>query len=83
VDREYIYVLLYVDLLASKSRSAINMLKSQLSSEFEKDLGEVKRILDMKIDRDSKSSKVCLIRKGICKRYYKISGVIQSLSLHH
>ena len=37
-------------LIASKSRSAIDTLKRGLSSEFEmKDLGEVKKVLGMKI----------------------------------
>ena len=43
---EYIYLLLYVDdmLIASKSRSAIDKLKKDLSFEFEmKDLGEAKK----------------------------------------
>ena len=47
---EYIYLLLYVDdmLIASKSRSAIDKLKKDLSFEFErKDLGEVKKVLAM------------------------------------
>jgi len=45
---EYIYLLLYVDdmLIASKSRSVIDKLKKQVSSEFEmKNLGEVKKVL--------------------------------------
>ena len=43
---KYIYLLLYVDnmLIASKSRSAIDKLKKDLSSEFEmKDLSETKK----------------------------------------
>ena len=47
---EYIYLLLYVNdmLIASKSRSAIDTLKKDLSSEFEmKNLGEVKKVLGM------------------------------------
>ena len=66
-DREYIYLLLYVDyiLITSKSRSTINKLKSQLSFEFEiKDLGEAKRVLAMEIDRVRKSDKVCLTQEG-------------------
>ena len=50
---EYIYLLLYVDdmFIASKSRSAIDKLKKDLSSEFEmKDLGEAKKVLSMKIE---------------------------------
>jgi len=50
---EYIYLLLYVDdmLIASKSKSAIDKLKKDLSSEFEiKDLGEVKKVIGMEIE---------------------------------
>jgi len=40
-------------LIASKDKSSINRLKSQLSREFEiKDLGAGKKILDMEILRD-------------------------------
>jgi len=49
---EYIYLRLYVDdiLVASKNRSSIDKLKVQLSSEFKiKNLGEVRRILGVKI----------------------------------
>ena len=52
---EYIYLLLNVDdmLIASKSRSAIDKLKKDLSSEFEmKDLGEAKKVLGMEIERE-------------------------------
>ena len=63
---EYIYLLLYVDdtLIASKSRSVIDKLNKDLSSEFEmKDLGAAKKVLGMEIERDRKSSKVsiCLL----------------------
>ena len=61
------YLLLYVDdmLIASKSRSAIDTLKKDLSSEFEmKDLGEAKKVLGMKIERDRRSGKVSLTQKG-------------------
>jgi len=57
---KYIYLLLYVDdmLIASKSRSAIDKLKKQLSFEFEmKDLREAKKVLGMKIERDMDSGK--------------------------
>ena len=49
---EYIYLLLYVDdmLIALKSRSAIDTLKRDLSSEFEmEDHGEARKVLGMKI----------------------------------
>jgi len=68
---EYIYLLLYVDdmLIASKSRSAIDKLKKDLSFEFEmKDLGEAKKVLGMEIERDWKSGKVSLIHKGYLKK---------------
>ena len=40
-------------LISSKSRSAIDVLKRDLSSEFEmKDLGEAKKVLGMKITQD-------------------------------
>jgi len=59
--------LLYADdmLVASKSKSAIDKLKKQFS-EFEmKDLSEAKKVLGTEIERDRKSSKVCLTQKGI------------------
>jgi len=52
---EYIYLLLYIDnmSIASKSRSVIDKLKKDLSSEFEmKELGEAKKVLGMEIERD-------------------------------
>ena len=52
---EYIYLLLYVDdmFIASKSRSAIDKSKKDLSFEFKmKDLGEEKKVLGMEIERD-------------------------------
>ena len=52
-NREHIYLLLYIDdmLITSKSRSAIDKLKKDLSSEFEmKDLGEAKKVLGMEIE---------------------------------
>ena len=42
-------------LIVSKSRSTIDKLKEDLSSEFElKNLGEVKKVLGMEIERDRK-----------------------------
>jgi hypothetical protein len=63
---EYVYLLLYVDdmLIASRSRTAVDRLKRQLSAEFEmKDLGEVKKILGMEIVRDRKEGRVTLTQK--------------------
>jgi len=48
-------------LIAFRSRFAIDKLKKDLSSEFEmKDLGEAKKVLDIEIEKDQKSDKVCL-----------------------
>ena len=62
-------------LITSKSRSAIDKLKKDLSSEFEmKDLGEAKKMLDMEIERDRRSGKVSLTQKGylqkVLQRFY-------------
>jgi len=62
---EYIYLLLYVDdiLIASRNRSSIDKLRFQSSSEFEiKDLGETKRILGIKIERNRGKEKVSMIQ---------------------
>ena len=63
---KYIYLLLYVNdiLITSKSRSAIDKLKKDLSFEYEiKDLGEAKKVLSMEIEWDWKSCTVSLIQK--------------------
>jgi len=55
--------------IASKSKSAIDKLKKDLSSEFEmKDLGEEKKVLGMEIERDWKGDKISLIQKGYLKK---------------
>ena len=64
---EYIYLLLYVDdmLISFKSRSAIDRLKKHLSFNFEmKEVGEAKKVLGMKIEKDKNSGKVYLTQKG-------------------
>ena len=64
---EYIYLLLHVDdiLIDSKSGFTIDKLKKDLSSEFElKDIGEAKKVLGMKIERDRMSVMVSLTQKG-------------------
>ena len=64
---EYIYLLLYIDVMyiTSKSRSVIDKLKKYLSSEFEmKDIGEAKKVLGIEIERDRRSGKVNLTQKG-------------------
>ena len=83
---EYIYLLLYVDdiLIASKSRFVIDKLKKDLSSEFEmKDLGETKKVLGMKIERDRRSGKVSLTQKGYLQKVlqrFNINGDTKSVS---
>jgi len=67
LSSEYISLLLYVDdmLIASKNRSSIDKLKVQLSLEFEmKDLGEAKKILGIKIERDRVKGEVSLTQKA-------------------
>jgi len=82
---EYIYILSYVDdmLSASKSRFAINKLKD-LSSEFKmKDLGDAKKVLGMKIERDWKGGKVSLTQKGYLKKVlqkFNINDDMKSVS---
>jgi len=68
---EYIYLLLYVDgmLISSKSRSAIDKLKKDLSYELKmKDLCEAKKVLGMEIERDWKSGMVSLTQKEYLKK---------------
>ena len=83
---EYIYLLLYVDdiLITSKSISAIDTLKRDLSSEFEmKDLGEVKKVLGMKIEQDRRSGKVSLTQKVYLKKVlqkFNINGDSKSVN---
>ncbi|KAG8485167.1 hypothetical protein CXB51_021347 [Gossypium anomalum] len=67
IDSSFVYLLLYVDdiLIAAKDKGEIRKVKAQLSEEFEmKDLGPAKKILDMKILRDRKASKLYLSQKG-------------------
>jgi len=62
-DGSLVYLLLYVDdmLIASKDKSLISRLKSQLSREFEmKDLGAAKKIIEMEIQRNQKAEKLYL-----------------------
>jgi len=71
-------------LIASKSRSAINKLKNDLSSEFEmKDPGEAKKVLGMEIERDPRSGKVSLTQKGYLQKVlqrFNINGDTKSVS---
>ena len=56
-------------LIASKDKSLISDLKSQLSEEFEiKDLGAAKKILGMEIQRDRKAGKLYLSQGHYLKK---------------
>ena len=56
-------------LIASRSRSAIDALKRDLSSKFEmKDLGEAKKVLGMEITRDRRVGRVSLTEKGYLQK---------------
>jgi len=63
LDGTYVYLLLYVDdmLIASKSISEINKLKTLLNNEFEmKNFGAAKKILGMEIRKDRNAGKLYL-----------------------
>ena len=63
----YIYLLLYVDdmIIVSKDYTKICELKIQLSNEFGmKDLGELKRILDMDVKRDRDKGLLTILQKS-------------------
>ena len=63
------YYMLTTCSFASKNKSLINKLKSQLSDDFEmKDLGEVKKILGMEIHRDLKATKLYLSQRKYFKK---------------
>ena len=70
--------------ISSKSRSTIDKLKKDLSSEFEiKDLGEVKKVLGMEIERNRRSGKVILIQIEYLQRVlqrFNIDGDTKSVS---
>jgi len=68
----FVSLLLYVDdmLIASKDKSLINNLKSQLNDEFEmKDLGTAKKMLGMEIHRDRKAVSYTYPKRSILKKY--------------
>ena len=67
----FIYLLLYVDdmLVVSKDKDEIKRLKTQINKEFEmKDLNATKKILEMQISRERKTSKLYLSQKGYVKK---------------
>ena len=71
-------------LITSKSRSAIDKLKKDLSFDFEmKNLGEAKKMLGMEIERDRKGGKDSLTQKGYLKKAlqkFNINGDTKSIS---
>ena len=77
-DGSFIYLLLYVDdmLIASRSHTEIEKLKTQLNREFEmKDLGEAKKILGMEISKDRKLGRLCLSQKEYLRKVLKRFGM--------
>jgi len=67
----FIYLLLYVDdmLIASRDKSLIKKLKTQLSNEFDmKELGAAKKILGMEICRDRQAGKLFLSQQNYIER---------------
>ena len=73
-------------LIASKSRSAIDKLKKDLSFKFEmKDLGKAKKVLGMEIERDRKGGKISLMQKGYLKKVlqkFNVNDHIKSVNNH-
>ncbi|KAL6328283.1 hypothetical protein AAG906_034426 [Vitis piasezkii] len=66
LDDDFVILLLYVDdiLIVGKNVSRIDNLKKQLSKSFAmKDLGPVKRILGIRIERDRASKKLCMLQE--------------------
>ena len=67
VSDDLTYLLLYTDdmLIAAKNKTHVQKLKTQLKKEFGmKDLGEVKKILDMEITRDRSSRRLWLSQEN-------------------
>ncbi|WKA04180.1 hypothetical protein VitviT2T_022237 [Vitis vinifera] len=65
-DDDFVILLLYVDdiLIVGRNVSRIDNLKKQLSKSFAmKDLGPVKRILSIIIERDRASKKLCMLQE--------------------
>ena len=65
-------------LITSKSKDDIKKLKTQLNQEFEmKDLGEVKKIIGMKICIDRARGKVSLSQKQYLKKVLQQFGMTE------
>ena len=70
-DSMMVYLLLYVDnmLIASKSKSEIQVVKVKLLKEFDmKELGNAKIILGMEIERDKKNGILFLLQKSYIQK---------------
>ncbi|KZV17633.1 hypothetical protein F511_19996 [Dorcoceras hygrometricum] len=77
-DGSRMYLLLYVDdmLLACKDPREIQILKKQLSSEFDmKDLGPAKKILGMEIVRNRSQQELFLTQGSYLKKVVKRFGM--------
>ena len=66
-----VYLMLYIDdmLIASKSKSEIQVVKVKLQKEFKmKELGNARRILGIEIERDRKNGTLFLSHKSYIKK---------------
>jgi transposase InsO family protein len=81
LDGSFIYLLLYVDdmLIAAKSMKEINILKTQLSKEFEmKDLGAARKILGMEIRREREKGTLYLSQRKYIEKIISRFGMENS-----
>ncbi|KAL6328906.1 hypothetical protein AAG906_003923 [Vitis piasezkii] len=72
-DDDFVILLLYVDdiLIVGRNVSRIDNLKKQLSKSFAmKDLGPVKRILGIRIERDRASKKLCMLQEQYIEKVF-------------
>jgi Reverse transcriptase (RNA-dependent DNA polymerase) len=79
-DNSYVILLLYVDdmLVAGFDMEKIKNLKEQMSMEFSmKDLGAVKQILGLKIERDRKNKLLKLCQREYMRKRRSISVTMQ------
>ena len=76
-DDDFIILLLYVDdiLIVGGNVSRIDKLKKQLSKSFSmKDLGPVKKILGIRIERDRASKKLYMSHEQYIEKVLEISS---------
>ena len=84
-DGSMIYLVLYVDdmLIAARSKTDIQKLKSLLSAEFDmKDLGAARKILGMEIYRDRDQKKLFLSQKSYIQKILSKFGMSSSKPLN-